>query len=129
MSSKKLLLIQKIKKKICDKIKDNEITVFSQAKIWGYQYDNKSFIGRFKNDVDIFAVIYIIKSSCGQIFFCCRKVITTYDSHFAAFKIINISNVYDMLPLSDVVGPPIEKVQTPMGKTFVKLKEFYQSIY
>lgn len=81
------------------------------------------------NDVDIFAVICICKTKSDEILICGQKVTTVYDSHFAAYEIKSISNTFEMIELKNVVGPPVEKVYTSLGKTFVKLHEFYKIVY
>lgn len=123
----KLLNNPKIKKQVRDTFQCNEILIYSEALLWGYRYDNKSFIGKSLNDVDIFIVICIIKSK-SDIFVYGKKVSTIFDIHYEAYEIINILQRFEIIPFHAILGPPVEKIQTSLGKTFVKLKDFYRSI-
>ena len=115
---KKLCTDLKIKQQIREKFKNSDISIFSEAVIWDYLYDNRCFIGRLLNDVDIFAVICICKTKSDKILICGHRVTTVYDSHFAAYEIKSVSNTFEIIELKRVVVPPVEKVYTSLGKTF-----------
>lgn len=111
------------------KIAPNSFSIYLEGNIWGYSYSTQHFVATFIKDFEIYSIALIIRTTTNKIFLCCKKITTTFNNHYAAFECGLIETKYKILNLTDIVGPPVELLKTTQEKTFIKLKEFYTSIY
>lgn len=121
-----LEIIKKVSNEL--KVPSNNISLHAEAKIWGHIYNDKKVISKFTNDFYLYKISMIIKSS-DKILFCCSKLNTIFSSHYMAHEFVNITDQYEIINIVDIVGPPVDKIESPKGGTFYKLKEFYKNIY
>lgn len=121
----------KTKELICRQIHfdTDDVMLYNSANIYGFQYNSKTFIAAFKEDINIYSVKYIAKTNTDKIFVCCQKILTEYNAHYLAYEIKTNTTVYNVIPLDDILGPPVGIIEIISGKQFVKLKEFYHSMY
>lgn len=116
----------KVSKKLNLSIED--FSLYLEAKIWGYTYTPQKNLCKFNNDFEIYKIMFIIHTST-DILFCCNKYSTVFNTHYAAFEFESLSNIYNIINVSEIVGPPFELLESTKGKLFLKPKEFYSNIY
>lgn len=120
-----------IKKKIGNSlgIPIDEFLVYFEARIWGYNYNSKKMVATFNDDFQLFKINMLVKTTTGQIILCCSKIVTEFNVHYSAYNFYNITEQYTFLNINDTIGPPVSPITTTQGKEFLKLKEYYKSIY
>lgn len=120
-----------VKKKISIKLKIpmETFTLYSEATIWGYRYNDKQVVYKFTNDFELYKIYLIVKTKCNKLIVCCKKLSTTFNIHYSAFECGTSYPTYTFINILDLVGPPIGPVQTSQGKPLLKLKEYYKNIY
>lgn len=128
---KKPLLNSETKIKISNdlKIPVENFSIFLEADIWGFRYNKNKIITKFVNDFEQYKICAIIFTSSKDIIFYTNKIITTFNTHFAAFEYITTERTYTAINFSDLIGPPVEYSKTAQGKTFIKIKEYYKNCY
>lgn len=120
-----------LQKKISNKLKipKQDFSIYLEAKIWGYKYDNKKIVHKYTNDFELFQIFLILKTKLNELIFCCKKIVAVFNEHFTAYEYEKLYDNYTLVRFLEVGGPPTEAVKTTQGKSFVKLKEYYKSIY
>lgn len=111
------------------KIPVENFDMYLEAHIWGYQYTTQKIISRFTTDFELFKICAIVKTKLNDIYFYCQQISIVFSAHYLAFEHGTVTQNIFLVNILDIVGPPVESIETPEGKTFVKLKEFYKSIY
>lgn len=106
-------------------LKNTDFSMFAEGEIWGYKYDSKSFVATLKNGFHVLSVVCIVQTHNLDLYLYCQKLEAEYDSHFGAFQFRKCTNIFELLHIEDVVGPPVQQIKTPTGKIFIKPKEFY----
>ncbi|KAI8115776.1 hypothetical protein CVS40_12068 [Lucilia cuprina] len=102
----KIIKDASVREQISNILQCNDISVYSEAFLFGFKYDNKSYIGTFRNDFDIYIVAYIIKIRKEDIALCCKKVSSQYNRHFGAFEISTLAPSFEIIPFEQITGPP-----------------------
>lgn len=110
-------------------IDSKNLTLFTEAEIYGYKYSKTSFIANFMEDINLYSIKYIVRVNNFDILFCGQKVIADFNFHYSAFEVKNYSEIYDIIPFNEILGLPTDVIKSHSGKQFLKIKEFYRSIY
>lgn len=116
-----------VSKKINIPIED--FSMYSHAVIWGYKYSTKQIVAIFSNDYNFYEIYLIVNTKNNDLLFCCKQLFCEFNIHFSAFEYGTVSTEYSIVSQKDIIGPPIEKLKTTKGETFLRVKDFYKNVY
>lgn len=123
MSSFKEIIIEKLKST------PKAMKIFSKVLFRGICFANNFYVAKYIDDIQIYIILNIIKTEKYVYLFCQRVDNVRYDPHFIAYEIDPTAlREFSLLNIYDIIGPPLNIINTANGKQMLRVKEYYSSL-
>lgn len=116
---------------ICEKLKilKDQYQSYSCIQYKGTEFKPSTYISTFYNNSAFFLVLEIILVQNKLFLFCQNLKKIEFQNHYLAYKIDSKSlGNFDLIPITDLLGPPLNLITTARGDTVLRPKEIYKIV-
>lgn len=107
-----------------------ELNAYSKISFRGTEFRINQFVVTFSHDFIIYIIKEIVIKNNKPYLFCQHLVTNKYLEHFLAFEVdTNSLAEFKIIEIDNLVGPPLELIKTARGKSMLKCKEYYKSVF
>lgn len=110
------------------KMDSRSVSTYSVLSHKGIEYRSGYYLVTHENDYSFYLKLDILLLSYNtMLFFCQTLQRVQFKGHYLAFE-VNPTDLgpFKLVPLSDIIGPPVTLIETARGNTMVRLKEYYK---
>lgn len=115
---------------IIDKLNTSETNLEYYASVSYNKIDfkRKNYVQVYNQNPKFYLILEIIINKNQQVLLFCQKVYKTeYHSHFIAYEINQqLLGELEVIPITEVIGPPLTLIKTTKGKTMLRPKEYFR---
>lgn len=107
---------------------ENDVELYSSIDYKSIEYKIKDYIAIFNNHMHFYLILNIIFFKNNIMFFCQELKNVIYMEHYIAYEVVpNALGQFEIISPNDIIGPPLHLIETPKGKTMLRVKEYFRA--
>lgn len=106
----------------------HEIKIFKKCFYRGNCFEKSFYVAKYHDDIIIYVILTIVQTKNGVYFFGQQLDDVQYNPHYIAYEISTEAlGEFFLIPVKDIIGPPLNIVNTACGKKMIRIKAYYST--